>query len=51
MSRPSVVPFKRKYPARTCKCGKVFEPTVYNQANCDECVNEKHAKRIGGMRT
>lgn len=50
MRRPSVAPFKRRYPERQCKCGRTFEPTVYNQVDCHECVNEKHAKRVGGMR-
>lgn len=48
--RPSVAPFKRRYPKRKCGCGREFEPSVYNQVRCDQCVNDRHAKRVGGMR-
>jgi len=48
--RPCTAPFRRKYPERTCSCGREFSPKVYNQTNCDECVRDKHAKRVGGMR-
>lgn len=48
--RPCTAPYRRKYPERTCACGAKFRPSVYNQVRCDECVKDKHAKRVGGMR-